>query len=94
MDYKTLNNNLKLMGQGDKFEFTYQDKTYSFSCYDIKDGTEKYFSVGDPRFILGQSMNVDKITSKYVTLYSFNMMSQKTTYKIPIEEMQLVEEEN
>ena len=38
-------------------------------------------------------MNVDKITKQYVTLYDYNMMSQRTTYKMAIDEMELVVEE-
>lgn len=33
-------------------------------------------------------MNIDKVSSKYISLYSFDMMRQKTIYKMDLSEME------
>ena len=35
-------------------------------------------------------MNVDKITNKYITLYDYNMMGQKTSYKMEISKISII----
>ena len=37
-----------------------------------------------------QGMNVDKITNKYITLYDFNMMGQKSSYKMEISKISII----
>jgi len=82
MSVKTVNSMVSEMRVNDSFNFTYKGKKYTFKCY-----KENSYSVDKNSF---QTMNVDKISSKYVTIYDFDMMSQRTTYKIAIDEMELI----
>ena len=36
-------------------------------------------------------MNVDKVTKQYITVYDYNLFSQRTTFKIPLPEITLVD---
>ena len=38
----------------------------------------------------GDSMNIEKLTSTCIALYSFDMMNQRTTYKMKFNEIELV----
>jgi len=39
--------------------------------------------------IFGKSMNVNKVTDKYVSLFTFDMMDQRTNYKMSLSEITL-----
>lgn len=89
MDYAIFNDKVKSLKKDGKFKFIYKSKEYTFSCFDKSERFGNSFSVSNGIF---SSMNVDKITKQYVTLYDFNMMSQRTTYKMAIDEIELVVE--
>ena len=36
---------------------------------------------------LGAGMNVEKITKKYISLYDYNLFNVRSTYKIPVNEI-------
>lgn len=91
MDYAVFIDKVNGLSQGDEFKFTYKFKEYKFKCFDKSERFGDSFSVSNR--IFHSSMNVDKITKQYVTLYDYNMMSQRTTYKMAIDEMELVVEE-
>ena len=75
-----------LQKEGESFQITYDGVVYDLKCFYIDGDGEGSFSVG--KFI--ESMNVEKITDKYLTLYSYNMFSQKTTYKMAIDLIELI----
>lgn len=89
MDYAIFNDKVKSLKKNDEFKFTYKSKEYTFSCFDKSERFGNSFSVSS-RIL--SSMNVDKITKQYVTLYDYNMMSQRSTYKMAIDEIELVVE--
>ena len=35
----------------------------------------------------GRQMNIEKVTNKYISLYGYDMMTQRTTYKMSIADM-------
>ena len=70
------------------FKFTYNSKEYELFSGFLRGGEEPILSVWDSY----QGMNVGKITTQYVSLYSYDMMGQRTTYKMAIEKMVNVEE--
>ena len=80
---------IKKLNDGENFIFTYNGKNYEFGCYSISEKFGKSYAVREAKKILGQSMNVDKITSKYITLYDYNLFSVRSTYKIPVSEIEL-----
>ena len=90
MDYTIFIDKVNGLIPDDEFKFTYKSKEYKFRCFDKSERFGDSFSVSNR--IFHSSMNVDKITKQYVTLYDYNMMSQRTTYKMAIDEIELVVE--
>ena len=76
-----LKNKINLLQVGEDFKFTYRKKEYTFSCYDSYEGVKKY---AVSRI---SSMNVGKVTDKYLSLYGYDMMLKRTAYKMSIEEI-------
>ena len=67
-----------------KIYFKYDNNSYSIKKMDIgitvvgREGTNIF---------LRDCMNVSKCTDKYLTVYSYNMMGQKSVFKFPIDQM-------
>ena len=89
MDYAIFIDKVNGLSRDDEFKFTYKSKEYKFKCFDKSERFGDSFAVSNGIY---SSMNVDKITKQYVTLYDYNMMSQRTTYKMAIDEIELVVE--
>ena len=70
---------VKGLKEGQYMEFGYSGKTYKISAYKGYKG-EMSYSVWNSF----QGMNVSKIGNTSISLYTFDMMSQKTTYTIDI----------
>ena len=86
-----LNKKIKNLKEGDKFIFTYGDKDYEFYCHLFSDKLKiANFSVHESGSFLGRSMNVDKITNKYITVYDYNLFKVRSTYKIPINKIEMI----
>jgi len=90
MNYAIFIDKVNALSQDGEFKFTYKFKEYTFKCFDKSERFGNSFSVSNKFF---SSMNVDKITKQYVTLYDYNMVSQRSTYKMAIDEIELVVEE-
>ncbi len=72
---------IKNLKPEEKINIFYNDKEYELKAYPgYKDKVE--YSIWSAQGF--QGMNVEKITSKYITLYDYNMMSQRSSYKMPI----------
>lgn len=89
MNYAIFIDKVNGLSQDDEFKFTYKSKEYKFKCFDKSERFGDSFTVSNGIF---SSMNVDKITKQYITLYDYNMMSQRSTYKMAIDEIELVVE--
>ena len=90
MDSKTLKVEIeRLENEGDKFAFLYKDSVFYLTCWDanIEKYGERSYSVSRNSF---DSMNVEKITDKYLTLYTFDMMTQKSSFKMDINLIELL----
>jgi len=85
-----LSKKIKSLNEGESFIFTYDGKDYEFNCYSVSERFGKSYSVRKANYLLGQSMNVDKITNKYITLYDYNLFSVKSTYKIPVNKIKII----
>ena len=70
---------MKGLKEGQRMEFRYSGKTFNISAYKGYKG-EMSYSVWNSF----QGMNVSKIGNTSISLYTFDMMSQKTTYTIDI----------
>lgn len=82
---KNFNNN-KLE---DKTFFVYKNEKYSLDKYIYSDGKTIIYSVHPYGYHSSGSMNVDKVTSKYISLYSYDMMKNRTSYKMSLDEIEI-----
>jgi hypothetical protein len=80
---------INILSLGGKLVFKYKGIEYIINCWDKKYGDKKQYSVRKNSKLLEQGMNVNKITSKYITLYNYDMMGGKTTYKMALEEIEV-----
>ena len=65
-----------------KHSYTYVPKYYRIICHTL-DGT-KGWSIYEKDSILGSSMNVYSLTKTTMTLYSYDLFENKTTYRLPL----------
>ena len=90
---------IKALGHSEVLQFTYgteynySTKTYVPRVYELKAYT--YQSTGDTDYSVyeaktfGRGMNVDKITSTSIKLYSYDMMGTRTAYTMPLYDIQI-----
>lgn len=84
-----LSKKIKSLNEGENFIFTYKGKDYEFHCYSVSERFGNSYSVREANKILSGSMNVDKVTKQYITLYDYNLFKVRSTYKIPVSEIEL-----
>lgn len=73
--------------------FTYRGR--EFYLNKLEYGTEvkkTVHSISEKR-MFGSTMNVDKTTNQYLSLFTYDMMSNKTQYKMAVQEMVFTIEE-
>lgn len=74
-----------------KTRFTYNGTEYILSKYTYGSGDE-FYSISER--ITHRSMNIDKATPRYISLYTYDMMSQRTNFKLPVDSiMVLIDDE-
>ena len=84
---KKLNNG----GLDKETRFLYNGTEYILNKYVYNSGDIMY-SIYERR--IGRSMNVGKVTSRYISLYTYDMMSQRTSFKLPVSDiMVLIDDE-
>jgi len=75
------------------FEISYEGKSYELSATMF--GTE-HLTRPEPLLAVHANfmngMNVKKVTKQYITLYTFDMMSQRTTYKMALDKIRVIKE--
>ena len=74
-----------VLGIDSEMKITYDGRDFKIRCYAGYKG-EKAYSISTGEFF-GRSMNVDKITTRYISLYTFDMMERKTTYKMALDKI-------
>ena len=84
---KNLVKSIKALNVNEKINFEYNLKTYVIRCFYISRKGFKDYSVYKNNSIVFDGMNVEKITKKYITLYSYDMMNNKTIYKMNIDKI-------
>ena len=85
-----LSKSIKSLKEDEKINFVYDGKKYFIDCFHIyKDGS-KSFSISSDDEYSAKHMNVKNITKKYINLYTFDMMQNKTNYKMEIEKIILI----
>jgi hypothetical protein len=72
--------------------FTYKGKKYILHKFVWTKDTS--YSIGGAE-MYDSTMNIGKTTKRYISLYTYDLMGQRTQYKMALEEMMFeVEEEN
>lgn len=69
----------------------WKDNTYSVRCTNYG-GLQKSYSLSEQTF-LSKQMNVDKLTKTTMSLYTYDLMGTKTTYRLPLYEVKLIKQE-
>jgi len=72
-----------VLGIDSEMKITYNGKAFKIRCYAGYKGEKSYSIFEDELF--GKGMNVSKITNKYISLYTFDMMGTQTTYKMALD---------
>jgi hypothetical protein len=75
---------IKKLKPEEKINIFYNDKEYELKAYAGYKNKVEYSIWSAKGF---QGMNVEKITSKYITLYDYNLFNVRSTYKIPVNEI-------
>lgn len=73
-------------------EFMFNNEWYELKCFVTEygdDQVDKSYSIGKLGEIMGDRMNLDKITDKYLTFYTFDLFKQKSTFKLPIDKIHI-----
>jgi len=83
---------IKELKDNDAIEFKFDKEFYELKChvYEYGDGQiNKSYSIGKLGEILGERMNLDKVTDKYLTFYTYNLFNQKSTFKMSINKIEI-----
>ena len=78
---------IKELKDNDTVEFMFNNEWYELKCFTTEygdDQVDKSYSIGKLGEIMGERMNLLKITDKYLTFYSFNLFKQQSTFKLPV----------
>lgn len=79
--------------QEKRFEISYEGKSYELSA--TMYGTE-HLTKPEPLLAVYANfmdgMNVKKVTKQYITLYTFDMMDQRSTYKMALDKIRVIKE--
>ena len=73
----------------DKITFKYKGEEYRLDCYDVY-GNEKKYSVWTNK-VFGEGMNIEKFGGACAWLFTYDMMKNRTTYKLKFEDMEVIE---
>ena len=83
---------IKELKDNDTVEFMFNKEWYELKCFTYEYGDDKiskHYSIGKLGEIMGERMNLSKITDKYLTFYSFNLFKQQSTFKLPIDKIEI-----
>ena len=83
---------IKELKDNETIEFRFEGEFYELKCFETEygdDKVDKAYSIGKLGEILGERMNLLKMTDKYLTFYSFDLFNQQTTFKLPINKIEI-----
>ena len=85
---------MNLLGEEDFFSFEYKGEIFKLKCYSVYDDGRKCYAV-DKLFSMN-SMNVysrfgSKLGPTSLELYTYDMMNQRSTYKMDMSLMKIFE---
>lgn len=73
----------------ESIKFIFQNEEFTLTRFDDRNNNVDGCSVCRNESWIN-TMNVEKVTSKYITVFTFDMMDQKTTFKFPIDDLEFV----
>jgi len=86
---KKIRKSINSLGIKEEIKVTYgvdrvgKPAEYTIRAYSGFRGENNY-AISEANSFMGRSMNVDKVTNTMLRCYSFDLMSQKTTYNFPL----------
>ena len=77
--------------EDNSFTFKYKNETYKLKCYAVYDDGKKSYAIDKIGSYVG-GMNIDdkKIGPTSLTLYTYDMMNQKATYKMDMSSIEIL----
>lgn len=85
-NYRTLSVLMPMLGKNDRLKFNYDGSDYFIECIlNAPEENVREYVVKNP---YGR-MDLMKITRKYINLCSYDMMCQKSTYKMSLNRIKL-----
>ena len=80
---KVVTERINSLLEGDSYTFKYRGIVYVLDCYSISQVTgRRSYSVNKVGSYGSNGMNVEKVNPTSLSLYTFDMMEQKSTYKM------------
>lgn len=83
-----LKNKMNGLSEGEDFLISYKDEILRVQCFHVYNG-ENSISISNREKYNAQSMNIRKMTDKYITLYDFDMFQNSHEAKILISEIEI-----
>ena len=78
------------LSEDTSFKFKYKNEVYRLKCYAVYDNGRRSYAIDKVASYTG-GMNIDhKIGPTSLTLYTYDMMSQKATYKMDMSLMEVL----
>jgi len=84
---------MNTLSENGKFTFKYKNQVYSLNCYSVyEDGRRSYSidKVGAWGVYGGMNIDDKKIGPTSLTLYTYDMMNQRSTYKMDMSLMEVL----
>lgn len=83
---------IKELKDNGTIEFMFNNEWYELKCHTFEygdDQVDKSYSIGKLGEFLGDRMNLEKMTDKYLTFYTFDLFKQKSVFKLPIDKIHI-----
>ena len=92
---KKIRKSINSLGIKEEIKVTYgvdrvgKPAEYTIRAYSGFKGENNY-AISEANSFMGRSMNVDRVTNTMLRCYSFDLMSQRTTYNFPLYLLKIV----
>ena len=79
---------VEALREEESFTFKYKNQMYSLKCYSIYDDGRRSYAVDKVGAYGYGGMNVSKVGPTSLSLYTYDMMNQRSTYKMDLSTIQ------
>lgn len=88
---KVIVERINSLTEGGSFTFKYKGIVYILDCYSISESTgRRSYSINKVGSYGYGGMNISEVGPTSLVLYTFDMMNQKTTYKMDMSSMEVL----